>query len=539
MDTIITHARVVTLDPAGTVAEAVAIDDEKIVAIGTNEDILALKDPKTRHLYAHGLTVLPGFIEPHNHMVGFGTSLLGVDVRTPPNRNLGDILERIRQRAVATPPGQWILGRGYDDTGITDMRHPTRHDLDAASTDHPIIIWHNSGHLLVANSAALEHAGIRAETPDPAGGRIGRFPSRAEPDGILYEMPAMTMATQHIPAYQDDDIRRGFTQAQEDFLRHGVTSIHDASVGRMRGVDILRAYQQLRREGALKLRVNMFLQWQFLRDLEFALQSGFGDDWLRVAGCKIIADGSIQGITAALREPYYCHDEEQGWLIYEQEELNDMVLTLHRQGYQIATHANGDAAIDAVLTAYAKALQAIPRADHRFRIEHCQVCHPEHIQQIHQLGVIPNFFANHVYYWGDRHRDLFLGPQRVQFLDPVGSAIQAGIRPLLHSDCPVTPVNPLFCMQSAASRLTSSRHVLNAPERILVQEAMATMTINAARAAFEEHTKGTLEVGKLGDVVILQQNPFQESPEQLGQIEVAATVVGGQVMYQTDAVGFD
>ncbi|ETW94083.1 MAG: hypothetical protein ETSY2_50350, partial [Candidatus Entotheonella gemina] len=213
-----------------------------------------------------------------------------------------------------------------------------------------------SGHLLAANSSALEFAGIRAETPDPAGGRIGRQPGSAEPNGILYEMPAMGMVTGQIPAYDDNDVQRGFIQAQEDFLRQGVTSIHDALVGNMRGVNILRAYQQLRRAGDLKLRVNMFLQYQLLHDLEFALQSGFGDDWLRVAGCKIIADGSIQGITAALREPYYCHDDEQGWLIYEQEELNDMVLNLHRHGYQIATHANGDAAIDAVLAAYGHAL---------------------------------------------------------------------------------------------------------------------------------------------------------------------------------------
>ena len=158
MDLIVTHARVHTLDAADTVAEAIAIRDEQIVAIGSNDDILALKTPKAQHLHAQGLTVLPGFIEPHNHMVGFGTALLGVEVRTPPNRNIGDIIDRLRQRAAQTPPGQWILGRGYDDTAISDMRHPTRADLDAASTDHPIVIWHNSGHLLGGQQLG---AGIR------------------------------------------------------------------------------------------------------------------------------------------------------------------------------------------------------------------------------------------------------------------------------------------------------------------------------------------------------------------------------------------
>ena len=165
-----------------------------------------------------------------------------------------------------------------------------------------------------------------------------------------------------------------------------------------------------------------------------------------MAGCKIVSDGSIQGITAALREPYYCREDEKGWLIYEQAELDEMVLTLHQRGYQIAIHANGDAAIDSVLTAYERALRAVPRADHRHRIEHCQVCHPEQLERIRRLGIIPNFFANHVYYWGDRHRDRFLGPDRVRVLDPVGSAFRAGIRPMLHSDCPVTPVSlPSAC----------------------------------------------------------------------------------------------
>ena len=280
----------------------------------------------------------------------------------------------------------------------------------------------------------------------------------------------------------------------------------------------------------------MFIQWEYLKDSNFAWQTGGGDEWVRVAGCKIVSDGSIQGITAALREPYHCDPNEQGWLIYEQDELNDIVMTLHQRGYQIATHANGDAAIDAVLAAYENALRAIPKVDHRFRIEHCQVCVPEHISKMRDLGVIPNFFPNHVYYFGDRHRDRFLGPDRVTHLDPIGSAIQAGIKPLLHSDCPVTPVNPLFCIQNAIARVTSSGKVLTGMERVAAREAISMMTVNAAYGAFEENVKGSLEIGKLGDLVVLNYDPFQEASHELGQIESAATVVGGQVMYQTDDV---
>jgi predicted amidohydrolase YtcJ len=537
VDLLVTNANVLTMNGDGAPASAVAIRAGKIVAVGHDRDVLAFRQPGTRVIDAGGRTVLPGFIEPHNHMVGYGTALIGVDARTPPNETIADIVARLRQAASTLPPHRWILGRGYDDTGVRDMRHPTRRDLDQASTEHPIVIWHNSGHLLVANSKALALAGINATTVDPPGGRIGRFEGTAEPDGVLYEAPAQTMVSRLIPPYEAEELTAAFARAQDEFLRQGVTTIHDAHVSRLRGIDILDTYRQMRAGGRLKLRVNMYMQWDFLKELDFALAPGSGDERLRVAGCKIVSDGSIQGITAALREPYYCREDEKGWLIYEQAELDEMVLTLHRRGYQIAIHANGDAAIDSVLTAYERALRAVPKADHRHRIEHCQVCHPGQLEQIRRLGVIPNFFANHVYYWGDRHRDRFLGPDRVRVLDPVGSAFRAGIRPMLHSDCPVTPVSPLFCVQSAAARVTSSGKVLNDPERIAVQEALSTVTANAARGAFEEHVKGTIEVGKLGDLVILAASPLQEAPHEIGKIPVVATVVGGEVVYEEAAIG--
>ena len=537
MDLLVTNANVLTMNGDGAPASAVAIRAGKIVAVGGDRAVLAFRQPGTRVIDAGGRTVLPGFIEPHNHMVGYGTALIGVDARTPPNETIADIVTRLRQAAATLPPHRWILGRGYDDTGVRDMRHPTRRDLDQASTEHPIVIWHNSGHLLVANSTALALAGINATTMDPPGGRIGRFEGTAEPDGVLYEAPAQTMVSRLIPPYEAEELTAAFARAQDEFLRQGVTTIHDAHVSRLRGIDILDTYRQMHAGGHLKLRVNMYMQWDFLKELDFALAPGGGDERLRVAGCKIVSDGSIQGITAALREPYYCREDEKGWLIYEQAELDEMVLTLHQRGYQIAIHANGDAAIDSVLTAYERALRAQPKADHRHRIEHCQVCHPGQLEQIRKLGVIPNFFANHVYYWGDRHRDRFLGPDRVRVLDPVGSAFRAGIRPMLHSDCPVTPVSPLFCVQSATARVTSSGQVLNDPERIAVQQALSTVTANAARGAFEERVKGTIEVGKLGDLVMLGANPLKEAPHEIGKIPVSATVVGGEVVYQEAAIG--
>ena len=532
MHLVVVNARIATMDPANPSAEAVAVKDGVVAAIGPNEDALAFRDSRTTLIDAGGRRVLPGFIEPHNHMVSFASSTLEVDARTPPNRSIDEIVGRLRDRASVTPPGAWVRGTRYDDTGVVDMRHPTRHDLDRATSDHPIALVHNSGHMMCVNSRALELARVDTDTTDPPGGRIGRLPGTSEPDGMFYET-AQDLIYRLIPEHGEDDLREAFRSAQDVYLRQGVTTTHDAYVG----APMLDAYRRAQREDMLKLRVNMYMGWDLLQDTGFELRTGDVDGRLRVAGCKLISDGSIQGITAALREPYYCDPGEEGWLIYEQQELNEIVQTLHRNGYQIATHANGDAAIDAVLNAYEHALGPQPGNDRRYRIEHCQVCRPEHLERMARLGVIPDFFANHVFYWGDRHRDRFLGPERVRHLDPVRSAYLHGLRPLLHSDCPVTPISPLFNVQCAAGRVTSSGEVLNPSERVTVEEAVRAVTVNAAFAAFEEETKGTLEIGKLGDLVILDQDPFETPPPQIGSIEVAATIIGGRIEYASDSIG--
>ena len=526
MNLIVTNARIATMDPANPSAQAVAIKDGVIAAIGSNDDAAALRDSGTTVIDAGGRRVLPGFIEPHNHMVSFASSSLDVDARTPPNRSIEDIVGLLRERAAGTPPGDWVRGSRYDDTGVEEMRHPTRHDLDRASTDHPISLVHNSGHMMCANSRALELAGVSADTADTPGGRIGRLPGTADPDGMFCET-AQGLINRHIPQHGEDVLRQAFAAAQNEYLRQGVTTSHDVYVGG----SILESYRRAQREGVLKLRINMFLGWSLLQKTDFELRTGDVEGLLRVAGCKLISDGSIQGITAALREPYHCDASQKGWLIYEQPELNDIVETLHKNGYQVITHANGDAAIDAVLDAYENTLGPQPKEDHRYRIEHCQVSHLEQLRRMAQLGVIPDFFANHIFYWGDRHRDRFLGPERVLNLDPVGSAYLQGLRPLLHSDCPVTPVSPLFNIQCAAARVTSSGEVLNPPERVTVHEAIRAVTVNAAFAAFEEDSKGSLEVGKLGDLVVLEEDPFDVPQSQIGSIDVAATVIGGQVEY--------
>ena len=536
MNLVIINGRVHTMDYRDTVARAVAIKDGRVAAVGSNEDIEDFRKAGVPVIDAQGKTVMPGFIEPHNHLAGHAVSLLGVDASTTRNDSIRDVIQRIRARAQETPPGEWILARGFDQTAVAEMRFMTNTDIDEATTEHPVFVSTRYGHVAMANSMAMRLGELHSEMPDPAGGRVYRYPGTADPNGVLGEMPAQDLVTRRIPAYEQDEVRRAFVEAVEQNLKVGVTSVQDAAVSNRRGANGYELYNRMKDEGLLKLRVNMFIHYNLLQEMDFSVKTGDGDEWLRVAGCKIVSDGSIQGVTGALRAPYWCDPNESAWLIYPQEELNEMVLDLHRRGNQVIIHANGDAAIDEVLNAYEYALGELPNPNQRFRVEHCQMCWPDHINKMRRLNVIPNYFANHIYYWGDRHRDIFLGPDRGPHISPVGAAIRAGLRPLLHSDCPVTPVNPLMCVQSAVSRMTDTGDVLMPELQAPVQEALRAVGSNAAYGAYEEGLKGSLEVGKLGDVAILNQDPFMEAGHTLGGIEIAATIVGGQIMYNDGQV---
>jgi predicted amidohydrolase YtcJ len=259
---------------------------------------------------------------------------------------------------------------------------------------------------------------------------------------------------------------------------------------------------------------------------------GLGDDRFRLGAFKLWADGSIQGITGALTEPYCCAPDTTGVLIFPQEGLDRRVRALHDGGWQIGIHGNGDASIDAILDAYAAALRANPRPDHRHRIEHCQMVREDQLDRMAELGVAASFFIKHVYYWGDRHRDIFIGPERAARIDPLASAERRGLRFALHSDCPVTPVPPLFGVWCAVNRITRNGDVLGAEQRIGVETALRAYTSMAAELAFEESIKGTLEPGKLGDITVLSADPTAVPPETLKDLTVDLTVIGGEVVFE-------
>ena len=524
--------KIQTLDPARPTAEALAITGGRISYVGNADEAHRSATPGAETIDLGNRVVLPGFVESHSHPIYYGRYLEEVDCRYA--RSLGDIVEALNDRARETPPGEWVVGNGYDHTLLKESRHPTCRELDRASSEHPVLLRNITGHSMVVNTEVLRISGINAKTPDPEGGHIGREEG-GEPDGIFWEW-AQRLVQTHLPEVQTEDIVRYLQNASGEYLAAGVTSVVDAAIGFNYGMRDAEVYARVAEEGELPLRYGaaiMYDEWRKLRD-----GAGPGLDWpgdpdrVRPLAVKFFQDGSIQIGTAALREPYF---RESGpadhHLIWPQQELDEMVADAHSSGWQIWTHGNGDAAIGSILDAYQRALRDHPRTDHRHRVEHCQTAGEDQLDRMMELGITASFFAPHVWHWGDRHRDIFLGPERATRIDPLASAARRGMRFGLHNDSPVTPISPLLSVGTAVSRLTSGGKVLGPEQAITVDEALRSMTLDAAYLAFEEDRKGTLAEGKLGDVVVLESDPHEVAPDEIRDIPVAMTIVGGNVAY--------
>jgi predicted amidohydrolase YtcJ len=532
---------VITMDKKTPQAEAVATHGGRIVAVGSATKVLTLAGPSTKVVNLNGRTMLPGLIEPHNHFIQYGPmALMRVDLNSPPIgqiRNIKELQEALEEKVQTTSKGEWILGYGYDDTLFEEKRHPTRSDLDQVSLDHPIFISHISAHMLAANSRALLLAGITKDTPQPSGGVIRKDPKTGEPDGVLEEM-AMLAVYDILPKLTVEQRMALMEQGAQQYLKTGVTSLSDAGVafpGPM-GVQDLLLYQKAVGNGSLAIRVNMMIYAQSLLKESPGFLTEFGDERLKIGPAKIIGDGSLQGYTGWLTRPYHTpfkgDKSYRGYPVTAPDQLNPLVSELHQAGYQIAIHANGDAAIDAAIGAYRQAQKSCPRENTRHRIEHCQTVREDQLEAMAELGISPSFFVSHTFYWGDRHREIFLGPERAERISPLKSAQKRGIRFSIHSDCPVTPVSPLFCVFAAVNRVTGNGRVLGSEFRLTPEEALRAVTIDAAWQTFEESIKGTIEEGKLADFTILAENPLEGDPMRIKDIRVEEVIIGDKTVFQ-------
>lgn len=532
---LITNARLITMNPQQPLADAMLVEGDRIVAIGELAELETLAGDAER-VDMRGNTLVPGFIDAHGHFPGSGLTQLVVDLNSPPIggiKSISDLQQAMRAQLAELPEDKWLTGIGYDDSLLLEKRHPHRTELDAISPDRPIFIMHVSGHMGVANTVALERIGISAETPDPDGGHIEKD-ANGELTGLLEENAATPAQAAALDLGLIDFVKMA-RFASNQYLSRGVTLAQSGGVdGRM-----ATALSWLRRIGQVKPRLEL---WPMSDTLGQALLDGeasaeqFEAVGVNIGAIKFVTDGSIQGFTGFLSHPYHTpfkgDDSYRGYPRIAFEPLRDDMLRFHKRGYQLALHGNGDAAIESIIKAWEWVQSQHFRLDARPIIIHAQMARPDQLQRMAALGMTPSFFSAHTFYWGDRHRDIFMGPERAAGMSPAATAAELGLRFTIHCDTPVVPMDPLFLAWTAVNRRTSSGQLIGPEERIPVELALRAITLDAAWQIGREKDVGSLEAGKLADFVVLGQNPLAVDPARLHEVPVLATWIGGEAVYQ-------
>ena len=521
---ILYNANILTMNGTEPRAQAVAIAGGRFLAVGSNSDVLNLAGPGARKLDLTGKTIVPGFIDAHSHPADAGRlHLRMVDCDL---RSIREILAALRERAAKTPPGDWVLGFKYDDTKTEEGRPLTIADLDAVP-DHPVHIQHRGGHTAYANSLAFRKAGIDEKIPDPPGGKIDHDPATGKLSGRVAES-ANSYFEKVIPLnFTRDDCREGVKLISKMLAKTGITSAHEAQ-----GTpEDLRAYQDAHEAGELLYRAYCLINYHYLDQmLEAGVRTGLGNEWVRVGAMKLVCDGSISERTARLSAPYEGRPNDYGILVMTEDELYTHARKAHLAGWQIGTHANGDVGIDTTLRVYERLQREAPRRDPRFRLEHCTVVNDGLIARIKALGAIPTPFSTYVYYHGEKMR--YYGAERLNHMFALRSFLDAGIRPTQASDYPPGPFEPMMALQSEVTRTDMKGNVWGPKQRITVEEAIRVGTLHGAYASYEENIKGSIEAGKLADLVVLGRDPLREDPSKLIAIPVEKTMAGGRWTFE-------
>jgi len=521
---ILVNGNIHTMDPASPHAQAVAITGGRFFAVGTNQEIGNLPSAGVTRVDLGGRTVVPGFIDAHLHTASSGLRHLK-DVNCN-LRSIGAITAAIHERAARTPPGQWVVGFMYDDTKTDEGRPLTRADLDAAAPNHPVIVNHRGGHTSYVNSRAMQIADVNEKTPDPEGGKFERGPGGAL-TGRVEERATAPFRGKIPDSATRAERQEGVKLITKMIARSGITSVGDPQGS----PEDLAAYQDAWQAGELSVRVYCFISQGFIgRMLASGARSGLGNEWVRIGAMKMVCDGSISERTARVSQPYVGRPDDYGILVRTEEQLYNDARQAHEAGWHIGTHANGDIAIDIVLRVYQRLQREMPRRDPRFRIEHCTLINDDLVKRIQAQGVIPTPFSSYVYYHGEKMKEY--GAERLNSMFALRSFLDAGIPATMSSDYPPGPFEPLMFLQSSVTRTDSKGNVWGPKQRITVAEALRVATINGAHASFEEKLKGSIEMGKLADLVVLGRDPLREDPASLVTIPIERTMVGGQWMFE-------
>jgi predicted amidohydrolase YtcJ len=510
IDLILTNANGITMDPACPRAQLIAIKDGRILAVGRNEDLGQLRQGSRHVIDVRGKTVLPGFIDPHCHFFAFAEGLVTLDLKPAKSiRSIADIQAVTRRESRDTAPGTWIRGKGYNEFYFTEKRHPSRWDLDAATTVHPIKLTHRSGRAHVLNSLALQLVGISKETADPTEGLIDRDIETGEPTGLLYGMGDYLAKT--IPPLDRTQMERGIKLASDRLSSLGITSIHDASP--RNNLKRWGMFQQWMEKGLLQQRVSLILGREGFKEYrEHAFSSSAGGNQLRVGGVKIIVH------------------ETTGRLSPSQEELNAMVYDVHEAGLQAVLHAIEGRTIEAACDAIEYTLERSHRSDHRHRIEHCSVCPEPLARRIASLGIRVVTQPSFIYYNGERY--LRTVPDvNLKWLYPIATLMKTGVKVIGSSDFPIVPPNPVIGIYAAVSRKAENGEPVLPEESISALEALRMCTDYAAEVSYEEMIKGSIKPGRLADLVILSDDPTKLPPGEIKDIRVEMTILKGELVW--------
>jgi len=541
-DLALVNANVLTMDPDRPRATAVAVAHGRITAV---DEIPA---EALRVVDLRGATVLPGFHDAHNHMIGSGMSLGEVDISSPPVGSLDELYAAIAGRAETTEPGEWVIGSGYDQNKLGG-HHPDRDALDRAAPGRRVWLRHTSGHMCVVNSLVLADLGVDSAATEIPGGRVATD-SGGRPTGLLEERAQLLVGSLVYP-YPLAELTDAIARAAEQYLREGVTSCTEAGIGGgwvAHSPAELAAYQLARDQGRLGVRVELMPAREALHPLgahpddgldaglDLGISSGFGDDWFRLGAVKIFADGSLVGKTAAMHDPFAANGDNRGYLQADADDLRAAIIAAHRSGWQVATHAIGDRAIDLVLDAYADALARYPRPDPRHRIEHFAVVQPRQVTRAAELGVIAVPQGRFAAELGDGMLAA-VGPDRHGWLYRQRSLLEAGMVLPGSSDRPVVAGAPLLGIDGMVNRRTSSGAPFNPDEAVTAEQALRAWTWGSAYASRQEHVKGSIAPGKLADLVVLSEDPTAVSPDRIAGLEVLATITGGVPRYDAGVLG--
>jgi len=512
---------------------SIAIQNKKIVWIGSHTEAKKIQGQRIDY---HNQAILPGFIDAHGHASYLAFATQVANIASPPVgevKTIKDLQENLKKfiKDSNLQPGEWVMGLGYDDSLLAEQRHPTKDDLDSVSTDHPIYLIHVSAHLGAANSMGLSLANINSESNDPPGGKIRRYENSLEPNGVFEETAAYPLQQLAMSAYKDPI--GSVKKAMDIYARNGITTAQDGASSQ----ETIALMQAADAQGMINLDIISYPIGQ--NGLDQNLDSiNFGNykGRLKIGGIKLILDGSPQGKTAYLTEPYYKpphseSDSYKGYPLIPQSEVSKWVKRYAGLNIPIMAHANGDAAADMLIEAVKN---ADITSDHRTIMIHAQTVREDQLDKMKELSIIPSYFSTHTFYWGDWHRDSVFGEDRAMRISPTKSTLNRKIPFTVHNDAPVVPPDMIRLLWSTTNRKTRSGKVLGEEQKISTYSALEAMTINAAFQHFEDDIKGSIEVGKLADLVVLSEDPLSIPVNELLELKIMATYSHGKEIFKNE-----